>query len=1080
VSQPVDRDLPTFTSGPESAQPAEQDRLPPRARAPAPLQYRDAGRYAIEGEHARGGLGRILRARDLELGRPVAVKELLKRTEVGELRFYQEALITARLEHPNIVPVHEAGRWSDGTPFYAMKLVAGRSLREMVEVATTTASRHQLIEHVASVADAIAYAHARGVIHRDIKPANVIIGHYGETIVVDWGLAKYIGDSDARVVSEHKGREGGELTADGSVLGTPAFMAPEQTQSAAGPRSDIYSLGAMLFNVVTGRLPSPTEFPSRKELEVVDSADMRAIIVRATARIPSDRYETAADFAADVRRFLQRQPVKARKYGLFSKLPLAVARNQRLTLGLLVFLALTSLVMGATTAKVSRARLRAATSEQKAVAAQTVAETSLAESILARAQTLVGTDPSQTLALLDAYKGTNRQQAMLVSATAKSNGVSSSAVQIHADSVHFLERTEDGTVLSWSADGAISFTRSSGFVTYSAKASRHTPPVYSSLSNSLAVASASNQIVVRNPQGAALTRVETRGAVASLDLSPDGSVLATADALGFVEVWRKGRSLLAVDTGARWVALPNNDHIITGHDNLIVSVSLLDTNRTIRRLMSSRIMSGDEDPSGGTVYFGLEDGAIVRLAAEDLRLISTIRACTHAVRVLDVNPGGFISYACADEAALTTADGRVLAQTRCTGACISVGASSDARYLVAGDESGRVHARDLLIGEARELRGHQAPVTAVLAPMPGEREIVSADAKGELRRWQVLDARSSVLATLPDGASTIAFTPDGGSLVVGARGNAVYAVNIHVPGCQSLPKSQGSVFRLLVTAHYFATLGTKGTAAAWRWPGLDNLGALDIGAPITDLDRTPNGSLLASSENGSLIEWNPVTGDVWNRRDGGDSIVSMDAMGENAVFSTIDGRVWSREGGVEKPVAEPSPSSTFVRGSATGQLAVFGRANGELLVYRPGWRRSLQFFTMPHAVYHIEISPDDRYVAVSTEGDSLALFLLEPFPHSVFVVRFAASRRVAFDPLGQWLAATGTNGEIRFYSLASNAWSVTRPHEGRVQGGAFDASGQLFASVGQADKVVLTRTDMLMSGEDCGHRCSRVPQVCRR
>src|SRR5262245_24092437 len=161
------------------------------ARLPAPLQVRDPSRYKILAEHGRGGIGRVVRATDREFGRDVALKELLRRSPMAEVRFLREAVITSRLEHPNIVPVHEAGHWPDGTPFYTMKLVSGRSLRELIDEARTLEDRLALLPRVLAVADAIAYAHARGVIHRDLKPANIIVGEYGETVVIDWGLAKY-------------------------------------------------------------------------------------------------------------------------------------------------------------------------------------------------------------------------------------------------------------------------------------------------------------------------------------------------------------------------------------------------------------------------------------------------------------------------------------------------------------------------------------------------------------------------------------------------------------------------------------------------------------------------------------------------------------------------------------------------------------------------------------------------------------------------------------------------------------------------------------------------------------------------
>src|SRR3954454_717240 len=194
-------------------------------------QFHNPDRYHILGEHGRGGLGRVSRAHDRELGRDVAIKELISRNEVDEVRFLREAWITARLEHPGIVPVHEAGRWPDGTPFYAMKLVSGRSLRDLIAERPTVDQRIGLLHHVIAVADAIAYAHGRNIIHRDLKPANVIVGEFGETVVIDWGLAKDLTASeDAEVASGPFGTGPLEqhLTATVSVLGTPAYMPPEQ------------------------------------------------------------------------------------------------------------------------------------------------------------------------------------------------------------------------------------------------------------------------------------------------------------------------------------------------------------------------------------------------------------------------------------------------------------------------------------------------------------------------------------------------------------------------------------------------------------------------------------------------------------------------------------------------------------------------------------------------------------------------------------------------------------------------------------------------------------------------------------
>ena len=139
-------------------------------------------------------MGRILAARDLRVGRPVAVKELLGRSPQLAARFEREARVTARLQHPGIVPIYEIGQWPDGTPFYSMRMVEGRTLREAIEAAPTLAARLALLPAVIAATEAVAFAHAQRVIHRDLTPSNVLVGAYGETVVIDWGLAKDLGD----------------------------------------------------------------------------------------------------------------------------------------------------------------------------------------------------------------------------------------------------------------------------------------------------------------------------------------------------------------------------------------------------------------------------------------------------------------------------------------------------------------------------------------------------------------------------------------------------------------------------------------------------------------------------------------------------------------------------------------------------------------------------------------------------------------------------------------------------------------------------------------------------------------------
>jgi serine/threonine protein kinase len=254
-----------------SATPAPESVAPLRALPPA-----GAVRYRSLRSHARGGLGQVFVALDEELNREVALKEIqLRHADDPEsrARFLQEAEITGSLEHPGIVPVYGMGLYPDGRPYYAMRFIHGGSFHDAIahfheadrpgrdEGERTLELRH-LLKHFIDSCNAVAYAHSRGIIHRDIKPANIMIGHFGETLVVDWGLAKPVGCQETHAAAQAQpqlvvpGRS--TATQAGAALGTPAYMSPEQAAGKLdelGPASDVYSLGATLYCLLTGSQP---------------------------------------------------------------------------------------------------------------------------------------------------------------------------------------------------------------------------------------------------------------------------------------------------------------------------------------------------------------------------------------------------------------------------------------------------------------------------------------------------------------------------------------------------------------------------------------------------------------------------------------------------------------------------------------------------------------------------------------------------------------------------------------------------------------------------------------------------------
>lgn len=366
-----------------------------------------AGRYRILRLHARGGLGEVFVAEDMELGRQVALKEIQPQAdrESNRARFVLEAEITGGLEHPGIVPVYGLGQYADGRPYYAMRFIAGESMRDAIR-RFHRASEHaaqasdgknaylhalrahefnslefrQLLQRFVAVCQAVAFAHARGVLHRDLKPDNVMLGKYGETLVVDWGLAKSTGQTDLAAEGEvalqpRSGTDSAE-TIVGQTLGTPAYMSPEQAAGnleELGPPADIYSLGATLFELLTGRVAfqgkyaqiilediAAARFPKPRDVVKEVPRELEAICLKAMAHRPVDRFSTAQELAADIEHWLADEPVSAYAEPLSARLWRWTRRHRTLVSSAAVLLVMAAIGTTAGIVLVSREQGRTA------------------------------------------------------------------------------------------------------------------------------------------------------------------------------------------------------------------------------------------------------------------------------------------------------------------------------------------------------------------------------------------------------------------------------------------------------------------------------------------------------------------------------------------------------------------------------------------------------------------------------------------------------------------------------------------------------------------------------------------------
>lgn len=320
-----------------------------RLRVLAELPDFEGTRYAVEHEIGRGGMGVVYVAEDKALKRAVAIKVLnstLLSSSMDE-RMLREATVIAQLEHPGIVPVHDAGTLPDGRVFYVMKLVRGKSLAREIENLDSVQDRLRIF---LKACEAVAFAHANGVVHRDLKPENIMLGPFGEVLVMDWGTAKILKhNTGARIVDGPSSAPSSVDTGHGVVIGTPAYMSPEQARGLdqIDERSDIYSLGAVLkFLLNPTQLEAPTliegDQSSQKRSPFGSGPKIpkaiRAICETAMASEPQRRYQTVKDLAADVSRFLDGEPVSAYRENFIEKSTRWLSRHRFLVLLVLAYL----------------------------------------------------------------------------------------------------------------------------------------------------------------------------------------------------------------------------------------------------------------------------------------------------------------------------------------------------------------------------------------------------------------------------------------------------------------------------------------------------------------------------------------------------------------------------------------------------------------------------------------------------------------------------------------------------------------------------------------------------------------------
>jgi WD40 repeat protein len=996
-----------------------------------PALFHAPERYQILGEHGRGGLGRVSRAHDRELGRDVAIKELISRGSVSEVRFLREAMITARLEHPGIVPVHEAGRWPDGTPYYAMKLVAGRPLRELIAERTTVDQRIGLLHHVIAVADAIAYAHGRNIIHRDLKPANVIVGDFGETIVIDWGLAKDLSTTEESTVGggPFRAPHNNDLTAAGAVLGTPSYMAPEQERGEqVDQRADVFAIGAMLWEICSLQKIPPANLGFRHRLlrRARIDQDLTVIIDKALDPDPSRRYPNAGALAADLKAFKSGARISARVYSPTGMFVHWTRRHRALAgsgIGALIFLLAGSALY-----------LRSVTAERNR------ADEANRATSLKNAELLLASDPSAAWDILATYNGADTAQVRLLRAKAIGLGIASKRTSVHRDSIARLQPLSDGMLLSLSVDGSIATTTADG---------RSRLVASNAIGRNVSAWSPTRELLAYpcHPDGTCFFAVNSslipphlpdRRTPSYIDFSRNGRRLAVRYEADVV-VWDLG------DKDARQLSratIPDAKRLFYASDALIVAtarqIGVIDpASATFEPLIDfpASVAASDEDD----IIFGNPSGDLLLLPSSDFQHKSLIsEVCDSAVNAVAIDHvSGFIAYGCQDGdvgVRSVSEPTKLIARFHHGTAVLSVVLAKDYQHLIFGDQHGAMLIYDFPAHRTTIYHGQATRLLRASAPTRSFPYFASGDDDGSIRLWNL---PSNVPRTIINSRFPLfdtALLEDGTVIGVGRdpllhwwRNGTSGTLPGHEAGALALRRSPD-------LAH-FVTFGPSGDMILWGTEPLAAIRRMNSGT-ITNAIFTNDGqSVVSSGQDGRLLLWLAGREEPQLLAKFGEPLSSVEVLRSKEALVVADrkGSLWlldvqSSSNAPRVPVqlrVGQGKSISHLVVSDDDQWICIGTTEGEVLLYSATTYEPTLLMKAQGAIHVIVFSADRSLIAVVSEDGHVYLIdspaaSLPTHPHWR-KLRLAA-RNARFSPDGNLLAITTNSDGVYFYSLSQQDW----------------------------------------------------------
>lgn len=1008
----------------------------------------DPSRYELEGEEGRGGLGVVLRVRDRRLDRVVAVKHLQSRSSSGDERFIREASIAAKLEHPGIVPIYDAGRWPDGQPFYTMKLVSGLPLKRLIREADGLHARLALIPHLLTAAEAMAYAHSRGIVHRDLKPANIMIGEFGETLVIDWGLAKRIDEPSGLASTAYRSNAQTAITQLGEVVGTPKYMAPEQARGEpAGYSADVYALGGILFELIEGNAPHGAD-GTTKILERLRSGstpqvsttngppELGAIARRALEPEPEGRYASAREFAADLRRYLNGQLVGTHQYTRRELLVRWLRRHAAATVVSAVGIVLIAIVALTMLTRVLRERDRAESALRSASVERNRA-------VLANASSLLATDPTQTIAWLKAYSGGSQYEAQRLAADAAALGVAT----------RIVTTTTQGPYRLYALPGENEFL---GFW-FDHKIRRVNLQTGQTVVVVDGVDGYSFELSV-DQDVLAFTRGEDQylyrlssGETVRVTSDSDRVVEFSLGALGIVLLMENGE-LRVCDTSEQslnvcWLPTPQDDsaRFMTSHmrENMVAAG---DANGRITVLRGARLQRSERlapcsvkpvrlefDDSGDHIFGHGVDGVCVWSLASGK---------VFAIDRHDIIEATFSSDG--QRLALATRGGVLVANVATGAVDVVVAApnqyhvqfSPDGLLLASGGADGVVHVLNTLTGEHRRFKGHTSAITVRPIFSENADTLTTAEHAGQFRSWAIAPWASVVYP----GSSPLQRVSggDGGHLAaIDSTGN-LYEVGPRPP--LRLIASPGGVLGDVVAIGADVLAVSVDDRVEFRsWDGrlLHSEATNDM---HNILALSPNGNALAAAgERSQLTLWRM-------ERDRPVAIPTTTSLGgdANALLFSPDGKSLALAGrGKELVVVHVGTgASSFapLHGSEVNDVA--WRGNHYLVAAGfddnvRGWQTEGQSDTVlaRHAgrVWQVEVFGADGSWVSGGEGGRIQL---GGFDGENVVTIYDDARswpiRLAASPNASIIAAGFADGVIRVWDLKSGQARTLVGHSARI------------------------------------------------